>query len=72
MALQDFLVEEFTQALNRREFRRLADIDLGYFCLSYFVDPPQAALRLRHEKLVTEFVNILYISYVTRKPNQKI
>lgn len=56
--------EEFVEALQeKREFRRLKDIDLkSYNFDSIFVDPPRAGLDNTTRALVKEFDNIIYIS----------
>ncbi len=56
--------EEFTQALEeKREFRRLKDIDLkSYEFESIFVDPPRAGLDELTRKLVVNYDKIIYIS----------
>lgn len=56
--------EEFVEALQeKREFRRLKDIDLkSYNFDSIFVDPPRAGLDDTTRALVKEFDNIIYIS----------
>ena len=56
--------EELTQALNGvREFRRLAEIDLGsYEFGTVFVDPPRAGMDADTCELVRRFPRILYIS----------
>jgi tRNA (uracil-5-)-methyltransferase len=56
--------EEFVEALQeKREFRRLKDIDLkSYNFDSIFVDPPRAGLDDTTRALVKKFDNIIYIS----------
>lgn len=56
--------EEFVQALqNKREFRRLKDINLKDYSFStIFVDPPRAGLDETTRKLVSTFDKIVYIS----------
>lgn len=56
--------EEFVEGLQeKREFRRLKDIDLkSYTFDSIFVDPPRAGLDDTTRALVKEFDNIIYIS----------
>lgn len=56
--------EEFVEALQeKREFRRLKDIDLKAFNLdSIFVDPPRAGLDDTTRALVKDFDTIIYIS----------
>ncbi|MCP4970874.1 MAG: tRNA (uridine(54)-C5)-methyltransferase TrmA [Arcobacter sp.] len=56
--------EEFVEALQeKREFRRLKDIDLkSYNFDSIFVDPPRAGLDDTTRALVKDFNNIIYIS----------
>ena len=56
--------EEFVEGLNeKREFRRLKDVDLkSYNFSTIFVDPPRAGLDETTTKLAQDFDNILYIS----------
>lgn len=56
--------EEFVEALEeKREFRRLKDVDLKeYNFESIFVDPPRAGLDDLTRKLVTNYDQIIYIS----------
>ncbi len=56
--------EEFVEALEeKREFRRLKDIDLkSYNFSTIFVDPPRAGLDETTRKLVSDFEKIIYIS----------
>lgn len=56
--------EEFVEALNeKREFRRLKDINLKEYNFStLFVDPPRAGLDDTTRKLAKNFEQIIYIS----------
>lgn len=55
--------EDVSQALQGREYNRLADIDLStYQFNSIFVDPPRAGLDDLTRQLTSEFDHILYIS----------
>ncbi len=56
--------EEFTEALKeKRDFRRLKDIDLkSYNFKTFFVDPPRAGLDELTRKLVSNYDRIIYIS----------
>ncbi len=56
--------EEFVEALQeKREFRRLKDVDLkSYDFDSIFVDPPRAGLDNTTRSLVKNYENIIYIS----------
>lgn len=56
--------EEFTEALKeKREFRRLKDIELkSYNFSSIFVDPPRAGLDDLTRNLVSNYEEIIYIS----------
>jgi len=56
--------EEFVEALEeKREFRRLKDIDLkSYNFSTIFVDPPRAGLDDTTRNLVKDFEQIIYIS----------
>ncbi|WP_072682358.1 tRNA (uridine(54)-C5)-methyltransferase TrmA [Arcobacter sp. LA11] len=56
--------EEFVEALQeKREFKRLKDIDLkSYSFDSIFVDPPRAGLDNTTRSLVKKYKNIIYIS----------
>lgn len=56
--------EEFSDAyLNKRQFRRLADIPLDDYQFStVLVDPPRSGLDPLTETLVSQFDNIIYIS----------
>jgi len=56
--------EDFVEALeNKREFRRLKDIDLkSYNFETIFVDPPRAGLDDTTRDLVKNFKQIIYIS----------
>ncbi len=56
--------EELTEALNeKREFRRLKDINLKDFSFStVFVDPPRAGVDEDTLKLLQNFKHIIYIS----------
>jgi len=56
--------EEFVEALQeKREFRRLSEIDLkGYNFSTIFMDPPRAGLDDTTRNLAKEFQTIIYIS----------
>jgi tRNA (uracil-5-)-methyltransferase len=56
--------EEFVQAQQGvREFRRLAEINLGdYQCKTVLVDPPRAGLDDSTVDMISQYENIVYIS----------
>jgi tRNA (uracil-5-)-methyltransferase len=56
--------QEFVSAYNReREFKRLADIELGSYNFSHLLmDPPRAGLDEHSLRLASDFKNIIYIS----------
>ncbi|RXJ98233.1 tRNA (uridine(54)-C5)-methyltransferase TrmA [Arcobacter sp. CECT 8986] len=56
--------EEFVEALKeKREFRRLKDVDLkSYNFSTVFVDPPRAGLDETTTNLIKDFDKIIYIS----------
>ncbi|CAG9295531.1 tRNA (uridine(54)-C5)-methyltransferase TrmA [Celerinatantimonas diazotrophica] len=57
--------EEFTEAMQGRTFRRLAQANVSlddYQCDTIFVDPPRAGLDDATLAMVNSYANILYIS----------